>query len=161
MKTRFYPGWISRLFILSMTMLAVTGMMQMPLAQRYFITDIPGMAWTGDFFLVHRLHYLFATLLLFVIGLVVVHWLLEWRDRLMLTRLGAARAVVLAGVVVSGGLRVYRNLPDVTLSPAFVVTIEWVHLGLVFALGGLALAALVRRDSAYAAERGCTVRKKR
>lgn len=149
MKARPYPSWVSRLFIAAMTMLAFTGMMQMPLAKRYYLTDIPGMAWTGDFFVVHKMHYIFAALLLFVVGVVVVNWLLEWRDRMALTPLGAARVTILAGIIISGGFRVYRNMPDVTLHPTLVMTIEWVHFVLVMVMGGVALAALVRKCSAY------------
>lgn len=150
MKARPYPRWISRLFIFSVAALTFTGFMQMPLAQRYYLVDIPGMAWTGDFFVVHKLHYVFAALFLFLLGMVAVNWLLEWKDRLILTRLGAARVTIVAGLVVSGALRVYRNLPDVTLSPAAIVTIEWVHLGLVMVFGGVALIALIKKSSAYA-----------
>ncbi len=51
MKARPYPRWISRAFIFATTMLAFTGLLQMPLAKRYYLTELPGMAWTGDFFL--------------------------------------------------------------------------------------------------------------
>lgn len=153
MKVRPYPRWVTRLFIFAMTMLAATGMMQMPLAKRYYVTEIPGMAWTGDFFLVHKLHYVFAAILLFVVGIVVVNWLLQWRDQLALTPLGKARVVVVTGLIVSGGFRVYRNLPDITLDPALVMLIEWVHFGLFMVMGGMALAALVRKSSAYARQK--------
>ena len=153
MKARVYQGWISRLYIGAMFMLAFTGMMQMPLAKRYYLTDIPGMAWTGDFYVVHKLHYIFAAILLFVVGVVVVNWLLEWRDRLELTPLGTARVGIVGGLIVSGGFRVYRNLPDVTLDPILILVIEWVHFGLFMALGGFALAALIKKASAYARER--------
>jgi len=150
MKARPYPRWISRLFILAVGMLAFTGMMQMPLANRYFLTRVPGMAWTGDFFIVHKLHYGFAALLLFIAGLTCANWLLNWRKRLTLTPMGAARVAILAGLVVSGVFRVYRNIPSVTLDPTFVLVIEWIHLGLTMVLGGVALAALIRKASAYA-----------
>lgn len=150
MQNRPYPKWISRLFLFAVTMLAFTGLLQMPLAKRYALTTVPGMAWTGDFFMVHRLHYLFAALLLFVVALVAVNWMLQWRDKLTLTRLGLTRVVILAGILVSGGLRVYRNLPDVTLPAAAVVTIEWVHIVLVMVLGVVALVALIKLCSAYA-----------
>jgi len=150
MKTRPYPRWISRTFILSMAALGFTGMLQMPLAKRYALTEVPGMAWTGDFYLVHRLHYVFAAVLLFVVAVAAVNWWLGWRDRLALTRLGLARAAVLAGLLVSGGLRVYRNLPNVTLPPEAILAIEWTHLVLAMVMGGLALAALLRGVSAYA-----------
>ncbi|MFH1915470.1 MAG: 4Fe-4S ferredoxin [Pseudomonadota bacterium] len=150
MRARAYSPWISRLFVVSAAGLAVTGLLQMPLAERYALTEVPGLAWTGDFFLVHRLHSYFAALLLFTAGLAATNWLLAWRERLTLTPLGAVRAAILGGLIVSGGLRMYRNLPSVTLEPALVVAIEWVHLGLAVALGGAALVALLRGRSAYA-----------
>ncbi len=153
MKARPYSAWISRVYIFAMAALAFTGMMQMPLAKRYYLTEVPGMAWTGDFFIVHKLHYIFAALLLFVIGVVVANWFLEWRDKLTLTPLGMARVGIVAGLVISGGLRVYRGLPDVTLDPIFVLTVEWVHLVLFMIMGGVALAALIKRCSAFAQAR--------
>lgn len=153
MQARPYKPWISRLFIFAMTMLAFTGMMQMPLAKRYYLTEVPGMAWTGDFFMVHKLHYVFAAMLLFVVALVVIHWLMDWRKELTLTPLGTMRTAILAGLIVSGGLRVYRNMPDVTLAPTLIVTIEWAHMILAFTMGVIALAALIRKTSAYAVKR--------
>ena len=153
MRTRPYPAWISRLFILTVAALTFTGFMQMPLAKRYALTTIPGMAWTGDFFLVHKIHYVLGAVLLFLAVLVVVNWLKVWRNRLALTGLGWARVVVVGGLLVSGALRVYRNLPGVTLDPAYILTIEWVHLTLVMVLGILALVALIRKSSAYAVRR--------
>ncbi|WP_419785180.1 4Fe-4S ferredoxin [Pseudodesulfovibrio sp.] len=150
MINRPYPRWISRLFILCMAALGATGMMQMPLAKRYALTEVPGLAWTGDFYLVHRLHYVCGAILLFLAAMVAINWLLEWRCRLSLTRMGTARVVVVAGLLVSGGLRVYRNLPGVTLPPEVILTIEWVHLTLAMVMGVLALVALIRKQSAYA-----------
>lgn len=150
MKNRPYPRWLSRLFLLCVAALTFTGFMQMPLAKRYALTEVPGMAWTGDFFLVHKMHYVLGALFLFVIALAAANWLKSWRRDLTLTPLGAARAVVIGGLAVSGLLRVYRNLPDVTLDPLWIVTIEWAHLTLVMALGVLALLALIRSASAYA-----------
>ncbi|MBI9079736.1 MAG: 4Fe-4S ferredoxin [Pseudodesulfovibrio sp.] len=150
MKVRPYPAWITRLYVFAMAALAATGMMQMPLTKRYFISDIPGMAWTSDFFLVHKVHYLLAALLLFVIALVAVHWFRYWYERLVLTPMGMARVVILGGLVVSGCLRVYRNLPDVSLDPSIILAIEWVHLVLTMVMGGVALAALLMKCSAYA-----------
>ncbi|MEZ7195116.1 4Fe-4S ferredoxin [Pseudodesulfovibrio karagichevae] len=153
MRTRPYPAWISRLFILLVAALTFTGFMQMPLAKRYALTTLPGMAWTGDFFLVHKIHYVLGAGLLFLVALVAANWLKAWRGRLTLTGLGLARAVVVGGLLASGLLRVYRNLPGVTLDPAWILAIEWTHLILVMVLGVLALVALVRKSSAYAVRR--------
>ncbi|XXJ20536.1 4Fe-4S ferredoxin [Desulfovibrio caledoniensis] len=150
MKTRPYPAWISRLFILLVAALTFTGFMQMPLAKRYALTTVPGMAWTGDFFLVHKIHYVLGAALLFLVALVVANWLKSWKNKLALTGLGLARAAVVGGLVASGLLRVYRNLPGVTLDPVWILTIEWAHLTLVMVLGVLALVAFIRKRSAYA-----------
>jgi len=149
MKTRPYPAWISRLFILLVATLTFTGFMQMPLAKRYALTTVPGMAWTGDFFLVHKIHYILGAALLFLVALVAANWLRSWKNELALTGLGLARVTVVGGLALSGLLRVYRNLPGVTLDPVYILTIEWAHLILVMILGVLALVALVRKTSAY------------
>ncbi|QGY41579.1 4Fe-4S ferredoxin [Pseudodesulfovibrio cashew] len=153
MKARTYPTLISRAYVWLVGLLTFTGFLQMPLARRYYLTDLPGMAWTGDFHLVHKLHYMLAAALLFLVGMTLVNWFMEWRNRLALTPLGAVRVAVMAGIIISGGFRVYRNLPGVTLHPAAVMTIEWVHFGLVMVLGVLALTALLKRSSAYAKSR--------
>jgi hypothetical protein len=147
---RPYPTWISRAFVGVMTFMAVTGMFQLPLGKRYYVNEVPGLAWLADVYIVHKAHYVGAAVLLFLVGLVAAHWLLEWRDRLRLTPLGTVRVVVLGGIIASGGLRVIRNLPDVTLDPVFVLLFDWVHLVLTMLLGGVALAALLRGRSAYA-----------
>ena len=42
---------VSWAYGLSVGMLALTGMMQMPIAKRYRIADVPGLAWLGDSFI--------------------------------------------------------------------------------------------------------------
>ena len=147
------PRWLSRLFLFCMIAMAVTGMLQMPLAGRYYIASAPGLAWTGDFFFVHKLHYILAALTLFVVSLISMNWFMSWRKKLQLTSMGTARVVVLAGIFLSGFGRVYRNLPDVNVHPIAVLVIEWTHFGLVMVLGGLALTALLKRASRYAVPR--------
>jgi formate dehydrogenase gamma subunit len=43
---------------LSGLLLIVTGLFQLPIAKRYYITEIPGLAWSGDFFISLELHYI-------------------------------------------------------------------------------------------------------
>ncbi|MBG0790450.1 MAG: 4Fe-4S ferredoxin [Desulfovibrionaceae bacterium] len=153
MKARPYPRWISRLFILLAGVLAVTGFMQMPITKRYYLSDLPGMAWSANFYTVHRVHYVLAALFLLLLGIVAANWFRAWRGKLALTGFGWARIAVVAALVVSGGFRVYRNLPGVTLDPSLVLAIDWVHLIAAVLLGVLALAALIARRSAYAVRR--------
>ena len=48
--------------------LIVSGMLQMPMAQRYKIVQVPGLAWTADFHFTLSLHYYAAALLLFAVA---------------------------------------------------------------------------------------------
>ncbi len=134
---------------LSVALLGLTGTTQMPIAKRYRIAEIPGLAWLGDFWLTHRLHYLAAAVLLFVATYALTRWVLEWRQDWELTALGRARALVLAALVATGAVRVLKNLPEVSFSPTPIMLVDWAHLGLAFALGLIALARVSLRG-AYA-----------
>ena len=45
--------------------LIFTGILQMPVAKRYFLTEVPGLKWSGDFIFSLNLHYFFAATLIF------------------------------------------------------------------------------------------------
>lgn len=132
---------------LCVAVLGLTGTMQMPIAKRYRIAEIPGLAWLGDFWLTHRLHYLAAAVLLFVATYALTRWVLEWRQDWELTGLGRARALLLAALVATGAVRVLKNLPEVSFSPTPIMLVDWAHLGLAFALGLIALTRLAVRGS--------------
>lgn len=140
-------------YIIFMTLLAVTGTMQMPIASRYRIVAVPGLAWLGDFWLTHKLHYVGAIGLLVLTGYVSTRWVLEWRREHALSAWGLARAVLIGLLVATGAVRVLKNLPSVSFSPTPTMLVDWTHLGLAFLLGLLALLRLAFR-AAYWAEPG-------
>lgn len=127
----------------TVAVLAVSGIAQMPIFKRYYIADVPGLAWTADYFFTHRLHYLGAAALLF--------WLARRVFLGEAASLGRARLAILAALVVTGAVRVLKNLPDVSFSPTAVMLIDWTHLGAAMALGIAALAALTGRRPRRAA----------
>lgn len=43
---------------LSGLVLLLTGLFQLPMAQRYYITSLPGLSWSGDYFISQQVHYL-------------------------------------------------------------------------------------------------------
>ena len=51
---------------LSSIVLIVSGLFQMPMPRRYYITDIPGMAWSGDFMVTLQIHYIAAVVFIAV-----------------------------------------------------------------------------------------------
>ena len=114
--------------------LLFTGFAQMPIFARYYLADVPGFAWTADYYLNHVLHYSLAIVLLVFLG-----WLLP----LVLRRPWSASGIMLglcwAGVVLTGLIRVMKNQPDAFFSPNLVMWVDWAHLGLVILLGVVSL----------------------
>jgi len=48
-------AWLYRL---AAVLVLFTGFCNMPIAKRYYISDLPGLGWSGDFFLNVQVHYL-------------------------------------------------------------------------------------------------------
>ena len=136
-------------YVLVVSLLAVSGAMQMPIASRYRIVAVPGLAWMGDFWLTHRLHYLGAIALLALCSYLATRWLLEWRRSCALTAFGLVRAGLLAGIIATGAVRMLKNLPDVSFSPTPTMLVDWTHLGLTLLLGLLALVRLAVKAPSF------------
>ncbi len=148
-------------YVSFVALLAVTGIMQMPIASRYRIVAVPGLGWLGDFWLTHKLHYLGAVGLLLLTGYVVTTWALNWRREHGLSALGWARVAVLALLIATGAVRVLKNLHGVNFSPDPIMLVDWAHLGLAFALGLLALSRLVFKASYWGAPGGAATSPRR
>jgi len=58
---------------LSVLLLIITGLGQLPLYTRYNITKLPGAEWLGDYFITINLHYLGALGLLFAVSFHIVY----------------------------------------------------------------------------------------
>jgi hypothetical protein len=140
------PGrWIRWSFGILLAGMAFTGMGQMPIFKRYYIADIPGMGWSADFFFTHLLHYLGAVLLLALFGYMAAEYVLSMRRRYALTAAGWVRVLLLAGITGTGVVRVLKNLPDVTFSPAFTMLVDIAHLGLMMLFLAAALLFALRK----------------
>lgn len=138
-KTR-HGRLVRWLFALSFLVMAFSGFGQMPIFKRYYVSDIPGMGWSADFYLTHTIHYLGAIFLLGFFAYLITEYLLAGRRRFRLTGAGVVRILLLAGIVGTGIVRVLKNLPDVTFSPTLTMVVDISHLGfmMVFLLAALA-----------------------
>lgn len=85
MKTNLPPRWQTRIYHLTVFALLFTGFAQMPIFKRYYLADLPGFAWTADYYLNHRIHYVLAALLLFFMTYVTVAYLGTWRKKYTLS----------------------------------------------------------------------------
>ena len=137
---------LKRVFILAMILTAFTGFGQMPIFKRYYISDIPGMAWSADFYATHFLHYVGAMVLLGLFAYFILDYILTGRKQFQLTPSAWFRIILMAGIVATGILRVFKNMPDVLFSPVFTVFIDISHLGfaMVYLFAALVLAVMKR-----------------
>ena len=136
---------IKPVYVLLFFVMALTGFAQMPIFKRYYIADVPGLGWTAQYYVTHTIHYIGAAVLLFLIAYsVVIYWGLL-RRQYSLTITAGMRIVLMSGIVITGVLRVLKNLPDLLFSPGFTMFIDIAHLGLMMIYMLVALAAVFTR----------------
>jgi len=133
-------------YLFALIVMVFTGFGQMPIYKRYSISDIPGLGWSADFFTVHVVHYLGAILLLALFAYMITAYLFSDKNGMTLTGSAYVRMVFLAGLIVTGLLRVLKNLPDISFSPGFTLFIDITHLGftMLFLMSALLFLILKR-----------------
>ena len=136
---------LKSIYIFVLALMALTGFGQMPIFKRYYIADIPGLAWLADFYFTHILHYIGAIILLALFAYFTVDFLLYSPKTYRLTAAAYVRILLLAGLVVTGIFRVLKNLPDVTFSPGFTLFIDIAHLGFMMSFVPAAFLFLILR----------------
>ncbi len=125
-----------------------SGFGQMPLYNRYYLTSVPGLGWTGNFIALSDLHYLAAALLLLLVA---------WRLSLDLRAPGAGWSwgprswwgwSLIALLVISGAAKALRNV-GIFLPPVVLMILDFVHLGsaMAFMFSGLVSIFRPRKDS--------------
>lgn len=120
-----------------------SGMGQLPIMKRYYLADLPLMGWSANFYINSNLHYLAATLLLFVLfwrialgkSLKVPAWTWGPRSWWGWTLLGL--------LIVSGAVKALRNY-GVYFDPALLVVCGLTHLGSAMAFMFTGLVSLIR-----------------
>ena len=124
-NTQRFTKW---LYFIAAGMAIFSGMGQMPIMKRYYISDLPLMGWSQDFFIMSDLHYLSVALLLA---------LLVWR--LSLSRRVIDKGwswgphtswgwTLLALLFISGVFKVARNA-GVFWDPFLIMVLDFIHLG--------------------------------
>jgi hypothetical protein len=134
------------LYALALGLAGFTGMAQMPIMKRYYIADLPGMAWSADYFVTSALHYYAAALLLA---------LMAWRLGLMIRERSLAWSwgprsawgwTLLGLLAVTGLAKAARNA-GVFISPFMMVALDFAHLGAAMALMFTGVGMLLRRKT--------------
>jgi len=133
------------LYLISAVVLSFTGFGQMPIYKRYYISDIPGLGWSANFYNTHLLHYIFSALFLGVAAYVVVDYLLLKKRFAAITLSGYIRSAILAGLVVTGLLLVIYNFSGVFFSTWVAFALLVSHMVLAVALIVTGLVVIIRK----------------
>jgi len=137
------------LFTAALLVALFTGFGNMPLYGRYYIADIPGFQWSGNFIANLKVHLVTGALLLAIAAYSLVGLARQndkWRE-FPLHRKLLHIAVALA--LASGLLAVLKNFAFLNPGLALNMTITFFHLGsavLVAVVGGLTLVAQTKKS---------------
>ena len=117
-----------------------TGFGNMPIYKRYYISAIPGLGWSGNFYVNLNVHYISGALLL---GLAVYFSFIYLKTRTSrgrLTTTGKLRAVFFGCSLLTGLLLAVRNLGEINFGFGTQMAIALIHLGIAMIVLVLSIA---------------------
>jgi len=137
--------WVAVSYILVLFFMALTGFGQMPIYNRYYMSDIPGLGWLADFYITRNIHYVGAVMMIGLSFYVAFDFILSKRPHVKLNPSGWARAVLLTAIGISGVLVVIKNFPYVHFSDGFIIVLDLFHLTVAVALLTTNLVCLIAK----------------
>jgi len=143
MKTRYFL----RKYIYGITFffLVLTGFGQMPVYKRYYLSDIPGLAWVSNFYLTHMMHYIASFVLIVLVIYVFISFILQGASRITIN--GYLKIFILLGLIISGILLVINNLSQVFLGANMIIALDLIHLGFCMLLMAVSFYTLITKKS--------------
>lgn len=142
-RSKQHPWWIRYSFILAVFFSALTGFGQMPIFKRYYIADIPGLAWLAKFYVTYTIHYISAIVILGIGAYIVADFLFLNKGKMRVTVSGYIRLILFLLITATGILLVLKNFPGYRFSPTFIAVLDFSHLGFVLFFLVAALIATV------------------
>lgn len=118
-KIRMYIYFITLFFI------TLSGFAQMPIFSRYYIADIPGLGWLGEFYINHRLHYIFAAIFIVLVTYKALDYFIGKKK----SQIKYAKAGIISGLIITGGLMMIKNLPGTYFPHGMIIFLNIFHLG--------------------------------
>jgi len=145
MKPSLNSRGLNWLFTAALLVALFTGFGNMPLYGRYYIADIPGFQWSGNFIANLKVHLATGALLLTlaVYSLVgYVRWQYKWSDSSVLQKL---LHISVALVLVSGLLAALKNYAFLKPGLVLNMTINFIHMGAAVVLAAVGLFSIILR----------------
>jgi uncharacterized membrane protein YhaH (DUF805 family) len=132
------------LYGLALIVALFTGFGNMPLYGRYYIADVPGFGWSGDFFINVNVHILAGSLLLAIAVYAFMNSILHGEGRKQrLTFTGRLRVFFLVLSLLTGILMVIKNLPEIRFPLEMLIAFNFAHMGAAVLLLIVSLLALI------------------
>ncbi len=124
-----------------------TGFGNMPLWGRYYVSDVPGLGWSGNFIVNVNVHILAGSLLLGIGVFALTKALMMGKARFgKLTLSGRIRGFLLALALITGILMVVKNFPGMHFSMATLMVFNFTHMGASVLFMLTVLVALIFRQ---------------
>ena len=134
METSKFDIVLRRIYPVVLAVALFTGFGNMPIYKRYYIANIPGLGWSGNFYINLYVHYIAGALLL---AMATYFTLIYLRARLFNVRLtlnGAIRSALVGLALLSGILLAVRNLSTVNFPFVTQMSVSFIHLGVAMIL---------------------------
>ncbi len=136
-------AWLKWLYGLAAIAAIFTGFGNMPLYGRYYVADVPFLAWSGDFITNVKVHIVAGALLLTLAIYFLIVYLLMRSRGVQLTKTGFVQLLVLWLVLLSGVAMAIKNLPGVVFDLPVLMTMNFLHMGSAMLFVLVSLAGLV------------------
>ncbi len=133
------------LYLAAMAVVFFTGFGNMPLYQRYYVTDLPGFGWAANFMINVEVHYMAGAVLLALAAYFTVSWIFLRKEGLRLSRTGRIRAIVLGLALLTGLAMAVKNLSGVVYPLPLLIAMNFLHMSLAVCYLLLALGCRVAR----------------
>ncbi len=115
-------------YLISMLFLVITGFGQMPIFKRYYIADIPGLAWLAHFYTTHILHYLSAMVLTGLIFYIVFDTIFNKEKSIKLVPSVSAKLVMILVLIITGVPMMIKNFTGTPFSPNLIIVLDLTHI---------------------------------
>ena len=126
MKSGFFRKFV---YYATLVMITLSGFAQMPIFKRYYIADIPGLGWLAKFYVTHQIHYITAVILIAFSFYMLTGYILKRSAGVRLTAVAKLKIFSIAGLIATGGILAYKNLPGVYMGHGLISILDIVHLG--------------------------------
>ena len=130
METNKFDAFLKRIYPVVLTVALFTGFGNMPIYKRYYIADIPGLGWSGNFYINLYVHYIAGALLLAIATYFTLIYLKARLSSVQLTLTGVMRSAIVGLALLTGILLAVRNLSTVNFPLVTQIIVSFIHLGM-------------------------------